>query len=1118
MPRFAWFNSESAPSSHSSMSCFRLSILLHACAASMVFAAVSASNAGVLLAQDSDASTEVAEASEGNPAEADAGKIEASDIGALKMRSIGPALTSGRIGDIVVDSERPNTWYVGAASGNVWKTVNAGTTWQPIFENYGSYSIGCLAIDPSNTNTIWVGTGENNGGRHIGFGDGVYVSHNGGKSFKNVGLKDSEHIGEIIVDPFDSNIVYVASQGPLWSKGGERGLYKTVDGGETWDLILSKGEWTGVTDIALDHENPDTIYACTHQRHRTVWGLVNGGPESGVFKSTDGGVNWEELTTGIPGGDKGKMSIAVSPQKSNVVYVTIELPGRTGGVFRTEDFGASWKKMSDYVAGGTGPHYYQEIYCDPHRFDVLYHANVYLGRSMDGGATWEPVESGQKHVDNHAVTFHPTDPDFVLVGCDGGVYRSYDFAKTYQFVANLPLTQFYKVAVSYEEPFYHVAGGTQDNYSQYGPARTADEGILNRHWRITIGGDGHDAAIDPEDPNIIYGESQEGFIRRFDRLTGETVDIKPQPGADEEDLRHNWDSPIEISPHLNTRIYFGSKKLHRSEDRGDSWETISPDLSRNIDRFKLKHMDRVWSIDATYDLYAMSQYGNITSIDESPVEEGLLYVGTDDGLIQISEDGGENWAKVDKIFGVPEFFFVNDIKADRFDSNVVYAAVDNHKTGDYSPYLLKSSDRGKTWESIVGDLPDRHLCWRIIQDHVNPNLLFAGTEFGAYFTVDGGQHWTKVPGTPVIPFRDLEIQRKENDLVGATFGRGFYVLDDYTPLRSMTSKSLAEAEFELFDTKPAKLYIEDGVVGGGVGYQGDATFMAENPPFGAVFTYYMPETLKTAKQTRRDEEKKNAKAGGDNPPPSWDALHEEELEEAPAIVLTIRNSDGEVVNRITGPASKGLHRVAWNLRYAGSRRGPLAVPGEYTVEVAQRYMDETAELAEAKPFTVAAAFTPALEPQDRQETLEFQMVMGELQRKVFGAAGKLGESVEQLEEMKAAIKRSRTIDPAIYSKAREIELRLNEMAIALTGDELKSGKSQVGARSVAERIQNALFGTLGQTYGPTQTHREQFEIAEAQYAEIEDALRGIIEDDMTTLKEELDEAGVPWTSGRAFPR
>lgn len=1058
-------------------------------------------------------------AQEAEKPESELPKLKTSDVSALKLRSVGPALMSGRIGDLAVDPVKPNTWYVAAGSGNVWKTDNAGTTWKPIFENYGSYSIGCLAIDPSNHNTVWVGTGENVGGRHIGFGDGIYVSHNGGKSFKNMGLKKSEHLSKIIVDPYDSDTVYVASQGPLWSAGGERGLYKTTDGGENWKLVLSKGKWTGVTDIAMDPEDPTVLYAVTHQRHRTVWGIVNGGPESGVFKSTDSGETWTELKSGLPGADKGKMSIAVSPQKSNVVYVTIELAGRTGGIFRSEDFGASWKKMSDYVGGGTGPHYYQEIYCDPHRFDVLYHANVNLGRSMDGGATWEAVESGHKHVDNHAVAFHPTDPDFVLVGCDGGVYRSYDFAKTYQYVSNLPLTQFYKVAVSYEEPFYHIAGGTQDNYSQYGPARTADSGIMNRHWRVTIGGDGHDCAIDPKNPDIIYGESQQGFIRRFDRRTGETVDIKPQPGAGEEDLRHNWDSPIEISPHSNTRLYFGSKKLHRSDDRGDTWTTISPDLSRNVNRFALKHMDRVWSVDAMYDLFAMSQYSNITSIDESPVVENLIYVGTDDGLIQVTEDGGENWRKIDKVFGVPEYFFVNDIKADRHDADTVYACVDNHKTGDYAPYVLRSRDRGKTWESIVGDLPENHICWRIIQDHVNPDLLFLGTEYGAYFTVDAGKHWSKLPGAPVIPFRDLEIQRVENDLVGATFGRGFYVLDDYTPLRSLDPELIAAKKFQLFDTRPAKLYVRNGEVGGGTGFQGDNTFIADNPPFGAVFTYYMPETLKTAKAKRAERESRLAAAGEDNPAPDWEAMHEENYEEAPQIILTIRNSAGEVVNRVTGPASKGLHRVAWGLRYGTDMgRGPYAVPGKYTVEVAQRANDETKQLAEAKSFEVVSAMNSTLEPQDREATLAFQMEMGELQRKAMGAGRKLSEAMEQLDEIKSVLKRSRTADPAIYDQARAIEKSMLAFDRQLNGDSIKDERSQLGQVSIMSRLQTALFGTMGQTYGPTNTHREQFAIASDEFKKLQPELRQVLDQEMSKLMQTLDEAGVAWTSGRKLPK
>ena len=582
-------------------------------------------------------------------------KLDTSMIaGALKFRSVGPAFMSGRIGDIAIDQKNPNTWYVAVASGGVWKTSNAGTTFKPIFDSQKSYSIGCVTVDPSVSSTVWVGTGENNGGRHIGFGDGIYVSHDSGNTWKLKGLENSEHISKIIVDPRDSNVVLAASQGPLWSPGGERGLYRSEDGGENWNLVLSKGEYTGVTDVVMDPKNPDILYAATHQRHRNVWAIINCGPETGIHKSTDGGKTWKQLGNGLPGGDKGKISLQVSPQDSNYVYATIELPGRKGGFWVSDNKGASWSKKSDFVSGGTGPHYYQELWADPHRFGVLYQANNSLVRSEDNGKTWDNIEGRYKHVDNHAVAFHPTDKDFVCVGCDGGVYRSYDFAKTWLFCPNLPLTQFYKLSVDNDYPFYNIAGGTQDNNSQYGPSRTMNVGgIRNSDWIKTVGGDGHDTAIDPEDPNIIYAESQQGFLNRYDRQTGESTSIQPKPAKGQENFRFNWDSPILISPHDHKRLYFASQYLHRSDDRGDSWKTVSPVLSRDRNRYELPTMGRVPSIDAAYDLYAMSQYSNITSIAESPIVEGLLYVGTDDGLIQISEDGGKNWRKVCLLYTSP---------------------------------------------------------------------------------------------------------------------------------------------------------------------------------------------------------------------------------------------------------------------------------------------------------------------------------------------------------------------------------------------------------------------------------------------------------------------------------
>ena len=1060
---------------------------------------------------------------DGSEEEKEGTKLNAGTLSGIKLRNIGPALMSGRIADIAIDPTQPNTWYVAAGSGNLWKTVNAGTTWTPIFDKYGSYSIGCVTIDPSNHHIVWVGTGENVGGRHVGYGDGVYKSLDSGKSSKNMGLKDTEHISKIVVDPRDSDTVYVASQGPLWSAGGERGLYKTADGGENWKLILSKGPYTGVTDLAFDPRDPDVLYAATHQRHRTVWALVNAGPESGIHKSVDGGETWRELKSGLPGDDKGKMSLAVSPIKPDVVYATIELADREGGFWRSENAGESWTKMSDYLSGGTGPHYYQEIYCDPHRFDVIYQANVRLARTEDGGKTWQTVESRWKHVDNHAVAFHPSDPDFLLVGCDGGLYRSLDRGETYGFFANLPLTQFYKVDVDYDEPFYHVVGGTQDNATQYGPARTGNSsGIRNSDWQAIIGGDGHDCAIDPNDPNIIYCESQQGYLRRYDRQTGESVGIRPRPAKGEKDLRFNWDSPILVSPHSHTRLYYGSKRLHRSDDRGDSWTAISPDLSRNSDRYKLKHMDRIWSIDAAYDTMAMSQYGNITSISESPLKAGLIYVGTDDGLIQVTENGGRTWRRVERIYGVPEEAFVNDVKADLHNADTVYAVLDNHKTGDFKPYLVKSEDRGRTWDSITGDLPDRQILWRFTQDHVAANLCFLGAEFGLYFSLDGGGKWIKLTGdVPTIPFRDIEIQRRENDLVGASFGRSFFVLDDYSFLREIGETTLDEEEFVLFGIRKARLYVPGRALGSEKGSQGDGFFTAPNPPTGAVLTYYLKDSLKTLKQSRQEKEAKIKKQGGDNPYPGWEMLKDEQREEKPTITFIIKDTKGNVVNRVTGPTSAGFHRVSWNLRYASlsstGGNGPFVTPGKYIVEAEKRLRDEITPLGSPQAVEVVPLLKPSLPVQNRNTVLQFYMATDELQRAVRGANGKVDEVLSQLGEIEQALKQSSTGGPELLAQARGLELKLRDIRETLGGGSVISRHNEPDRISIMNRISSAMSGT-GSTYGPTKTDRQDFEIAKEEFEGVLGQVKRLIEGDFVNLQKNLETAGIPWTAGRPIPQ
>lgn len=1046
--------------------------------------------------------------------------------GALKFRSIGPAFMSGRIGDVAIDQVEPNTWYVAAASGGLWKTTNAGTTFQPIFDNKPSYSMGCVSIDPSVHTTVWLGTGENNGGRHIGFGDGVYVSHDSGNTWHHKGLEKSEHISRILVDPRNSNVVFAASQGPLWSPGGERGLFKSTDGGKAWKNVLSAGgkgrtveqnedSYTGVTDVVMDPNNPDVMYAATHQRHRNVWAILNCGPETAIYKTTDGGENWSKLGNGLPGGSMGKISLQVSPQKSNVVYATIELPGREGGFWRSENFGASWKKTSDFVSGGTGPHYYQELWADPHRYGVLYQANNYFMRSTDNGDTWENAEGRNKHVDNHAVAFHPTDKDFLLVGCDGGLYRSYDYCKTWLFCPNLPLTQFYKLSVDNDYPFYNVAGGTQDNNSQYGPAATRNtQGIRNSDWRITIGGDGHDTAIDPEDPDTIYAESQQGFLRRFDRKTGESVMIQPQPGKDEDSFRFNWDSPILISPHDHKRLYFASQFLHRSDDRGDSWKKVSPDLSRNRNRYELPTMGRVHSIDAGYDLYAMSQHSNITSIDESPLVEGLLYAGTDDGLIQISEDGGENWRKVDKVFGVPEFFFVNDIKADLHDENTVYACVDDHKTGDYSPYVIKSTDRGRTWEMMIGNLPEKHICWRIVQDHVRKDLFFLATEFGIYSTLNAGEKWFKLgSGLPTISFRDLEIQKRENDLVGASFGRSFYVLDDYSLLREATPEVM-ESDFAIFPIRRSFWYVQNNDLGGEKGYQGDSHFNASNPEYGTVIRYYVKNGFKSKKAKRLEAEAKLRKAGGDVPIPSFEELQAEEDEIAPRNYLEIMDAAGTVVARKELSSSKGIHKVTWNFRYEGLtpfsvRSGPMVAPGTYKAQ-AYHFADGKAEKrGDEVEFKVESIIEPTLPMADREKVIAMVKEMGQYANRIYSASSKLEEQLEEVNELLATLKQHPKGTPELLATAQDLKKRMTILSRKLGGDDLKDERWAMAEPGISRRLQRALFSTMGGTHGPTATSNEQWEIGKEQFEEIEDELLKLIGEEFDAFEKLVDDAEVP---------
>ena len=1060
----------------------------------------------------------------------------------LELRGIGPALMSGRIADIAIDPSDSSTWYVGVGSGGIWKTETAGTTWTTIFDDEDAYSIGCITIDPNNPSTIWVGTGENVSGRHVAYGNGVYRSRDGGKTWENMGLESSEHIGMIRIDPRDSNTIFVAAQGPLWSAGGQRGLYKSTDGGQSWRKVLGDGlgnaaiddQYTGVSEVHLDPRDPDVMYAVSWQRFRNVAVLLDGGPGSGIHKSEDGGETWRKLTEGLPDEDMGKVGFAISPQQPDVVYATIELANRTGGFWRSADGGESWEKKNDYLSGGTGPHYYQEIFASPHHFDRVYQMDVRLHKTEDGGETFELMASENKHVDHHAMAFHPTDPDYILVGNDGGVYESFDDGDTWRFMANMPISQFYKVAVDYEEPFYNIYGGTQDNSSLGGPHRTDNNvGIRNQDWYLTLGADGHQSAADPTNPNIIYANWQEGNLTRFDRATGESVYIRPQPAADENEERFNWDAPILISTHNPERLYFASYRVWQSDDRGNSWRAISGDLTRNQDRTKQPVMGRTWSYDSLWDLSAMSQYNTITSLSESPLVPGLIYAGTDDGLVHISEDGGANWRRVDNLPGVPNNFFVNDIKADLHDEDTVYVVVDDHKSGDFAPYVLKSEDRGRRWRSISGNLPERHILWRIVQDHVKPELMFLGTEFGVFFTVDGGGRWTKLKGnTPNIAFRDLVIQTRENDLVGATFGRSFYVLDDYSPLRDVTANML-DNDTVLFPVRRAHWYIprrpHSCATPGCVDSQGDAYYVAPNPDFGATFTYYLPEEIRSLEDQRLEAEKPLKADNEDVQFASWERIEEEQLEDGPAIVLTVSDMSGNTVRHIEGPVKAGFHRVSWDLRYPAlhpfvpesernetdSRVGVLVAPGTYRVSMHSRFDGELTDLNQSQTFQAVSIRNPTLPGSSQDERIVFAQQVDELVRANAGTIDTIDEVVESIGAIKNVVQRS-TADMALYAQAVSIEQRVTQQRDRLAGNSTRSSFGAPRPMSVNARLRHAAYNPHANAHGPTETQRMSLTIARSVYDDVAGELRQLIDGEFQTLQQALDDAGVPWTPGRGI--
>ncbi len=1038
----------------------------------------------------------------------------------FKFRSIGPAFMSGRIADIAIDHKNENVWYVAVGSGGLWKTINSGTTWTPLTDEESFYSTGCVTIDPHNNEKIWLGTGENVGGRHVGIGHGLFVSVDGGKTWDNYGLKKSEHISKIIVHPKDPNIIWVAVQGPLWSPDGERGLYKSTNGGKTWKNTLKINKWTGVTDLVIDESNPAILYAASWQRHRNVAAFIGGGPGTSIYKSTNSGDSWFKIDKGLPKSSMGKIGLAISPMKSNVLYAAIEGDRRKGAVYKSTDSGSSWTKMSDTVSGGTGPHYYQELVASPHQFDKIFLMNVRALVSEDGGKSFYTMKEKNKHSDNHALVFKKNDPNYLLFGTDGGLYESFDDTNNWKFINNLPLTQFYKLAVDDNAPFYNIYGGTQDNNTQGGPSRTLkSNGISNSDWYVLLGGDGHQPATEPGNPNIVYAQWQQGNLYRIDKTSGEATYIKPQARLGEDYERYNWDSPILVSQHNHKRLYFGTQRVWRSDNRGDSWNPISHDLTKNEERLSLPIMGKKQSFDNAWDVYAMSTYNTITSLAESKLNEKILYAGTDDGILQITKDGGNNWDKisVNQLPGVPESAFVNDIKADLFNENTAYIALDNHKFGDYKPYLFKTTNGGKKWTSITNGIPDNSLVWRLVQDHINPNLLFLATEYGVYVSFSQGDQWYDFSnGVPTISVRDLVIQKRENDLVLATFGRGFYVLDDYSALRNISENSL-EQNGILFQPRTALQYQP---LVGGTSSQGASFFTSKNPEYGALLRYFIKDDYPSIK-TKRQEREKEIKESN-IPFPSWKALDEEMTEATNDAIIVIRDSEGNTIDQLTQPLKKGMNHVNWDLKQpfgttvkVNSKNNKIKTwrfnveEGNYSAQLYKRIAGQLLQLSKQVMFKVKRIRSNALTNPLAGETKAYTKKLVNLSKELNKLEHSFDKACRQLEKYEKILKLTTSNQAVLTDEVYSLRTEMHMLKLQLNGSAAKNEVGEKEKLSIAYRLYFSSSGLNGNSYGPTKLHMENYDMAKTMFEELKPKLEQFSNVKIPALGKKLESNGAP---------
>ena len=987
----------------------------------------------------------------------------------LKWRCIGPANMGGRIDDFAVVEGNPDIIYAGTASGGLWKTTNNGVTWEPIFDGETTSSIGDVAVAPSSPDTDWVGTGEPNNRQRSSWGDGVYKSEDGGRTWKNMGLRETHHIGRIVVHPANPDIVYVAALGRLWGPHKARGLFRTTDGGKTWVNTRFIDENTGFVDVAIDPENPSTLYAAAYQRQRTAYGFSGGGPGSGLYKTTDAGNTWFRLSNGLPEGTTGRIGLDIYRRNPSIVYAVIE--NKEGGLFRSEDKGATWKKMS---ATNPRPMYYSQVRIDPNNDQRIWVLGAPMYVSDDGGKTFRTDIVQKIHSDHHAMWINPADSDHMILGSDGGVQISYDRGRTWDFINTLPLAQFYEVGFDMRKPYF-VYGGLQDNGSWGGPSATwTSVGITNDEWVRIGGGDGFFTQVDPSDHNIIYAESQDGFLFRFDLRSGESKSIRPAPPDEKETYRFNWNSPILVSPLKPNKVLYGGNRLFISRDRGDNWEATS-DLTTQADRDKLSIMGVVPDANTLSRNDGVTHYGTITTIAESPLREGVLYAGTDDGLIQVSRDEGKTWKNVTPPPSlVPKNTYVSRVEASRFSEGRVYASLDGHRGNDFKPYVFASEDFGGSWKIVSGRLPEFGTVSVIREDRRNPDLLFVGTERGAFFSLDRGVSWNRIKSNlPLVPVDDIAIHPRENDLIFGTHGRGIWILDDISPLGELKADTLAAKSY-LFDVRPALIfnpYFHKGDTG-------HKFFVGANPPRGALISYYLKEDGK---------------------------------EEAKIILA---DAEGKTVRELKGVKEAGLHRLNWDLRYApvsgdagptarfSSFSAPYVLPGEYrvTLQAADQEMIKTVKV-EGDP-RIDVAF------EARKTQHDALMGLYRLGPLLSATEKTLDTLRRQLEEAEAMAKKAPAPPAAVSEAIKAVLADVQAARKELLGD--PQAGFQAMRLSVRGRLLSLARSIGGYTGAPSERQVQDIARNTEQLKALVEKINRIIDQDVPRLNKLMIENNVPY--------